>query len=332
LIPKKELLKMKKLILTLTVAAMLTGCGNIKDEKAQDKTEPEATAVTTVADTVTTSAKTTTAVKTTAAKTTAAKTTAAKTTAAKSTTTKAVTTAAKPSETQAPTAEPVTAAPKHYTSFGDEISEAEWNGLMKVKEKYGVDFEVMAANLCWESWPETIIEEDGTEFTSKRDSSEPLRVCCVLKCSDGTEFQAYVNEKTDVVAADTFLSEKYKKQFMDEAGELFRRLVPGCKTQLHLYDGVSLPFEYPADMTYEEFRQAFADEGGSMAALLYVTDDVENIEELEKYSLRLHRRKRGDLGYYCRIRVEKISQEDYDALDDVFIDYPTFLKDSKLLV
>lgn len=329
---------MKKLFLSLTAAVMLTGCSSAKS-KAQETQKAEAAAVTTAADTGA-AAETTTASKTTAAKTTASKTTTTKTTTTKATASTSASTQApttKAAETQAHQNEPATAAPvKHYTLEGiqgpEEIPEAEWKALCKVKDKYGVDFEAISRYLCWESWPETIIEEDGTEFSTRRDPSEPINVYYVLRCGDGTVFGVYINEKTDVVVYDNFLGEKYKEQFINEAGEMFRRLVPGCKVQLNMHEGVSLPFECPADATYEEFRQAFAESGGSVTASLYVTDDIENTEELEKYSHRLHRRKRGDLGYYCRIHVNKISQENYDDLDDVFIDYPTFLENQKVLI
>ena len=316
---------MKKYAITLAAFLLLTGCGSTKNEKkASNETETTSVtnAVTTEATTAKTTAKTTTTTVSAAAKKTTAKTTAAKTTsvttAAPASTTSAVNNSEANDNTAGNTPAPQPAE-KHYTPYGEEIPEAEWNGICTVREKYGLNFKVTARFLCWESWPERIIEEDGTEFVTHRDTSEPLKVYYEFECDDGTKFGAYINENTDVVVEDNFLCEKYKEQLTNEASELFRKLVPDCKAGIYIKHD-SVPFECSADMTYEEFRQAFADNGGTVIGNLYVTDDIEVTEDLTKYSYRQHRRKRGEFGYYCRLTVDKLSQEDYDSLEGIIRD------------
>ncbi|MBP5580239.1 MAG: membrane lipoprotein lipid attachment site-containing protein [Ruminococcus sp.] len=318
---------MKKLILTLAAAAMLTGCGNTKEGRAQEKPEPEAAAVTTVTDTVTTSAKTTSASTTTSVKTTAKTTTAKTTTTAAALTAKAQTT--QPQTNSAPSSTSAAAPVKHYTVDGpggaEEIPEAEWNGLMKVKEKYGKDFEVIARNLCWESWPKSILNDDGTRTTIpvKRDPNEPLDVVYVLKGSDGIHFDARIKEKTDIITHDNYLYTHYWEQLKNEAAGSLQKLVPGGKVFFEA--GASygeLPFECPAEMTYEEFRQALADNKGFAFCWLFVAEGMDVSDEMRAYSPRRGDGQPGEYGYILQVHVEQVSKEDYDRLDDVLTEYP----------
>ena len=328
---------MKKLALTLTAAAMLTGCSSAKPA-AQEKNATELAAVITTTDAAaaaeTTTVKATTSVKTTTTAKTTAKSTSAKTTTAKTTfgTSASVKTddTAKPRENAAPSPAP---AEKHYTSFGDEISEAEWNAIGKVKAKYGIDCEVVARNLCWESWPKVILNDDGTRTTipvEPRDPNEPLNVVYVLKDSDGVVFDARIKENTDIITHDTYIYEQYKEQLRNEAAGSLQKLVPGGKILFNGGDYGELPFESPSVMTYDEFRQAFADNGGSVFGWVYVTEGMEVSDELKAYSPRRGDGHSGEFGYVLKFHVLQVSQEDYDRLEDVCSDQPG-PRDTKIL-
>ncbi|WP_019679023.1 hypothetical protein [Ruminococcus flavefaciens] len=316
----------KRLIIAMTAALMLTGCG-ASEKTSKENAAVEASDVT--ASTAETTAETTTA-KTTASKTTA-KTTASKTTAA---TTKAASTT-KASATKASTDKPAAteaAAPapvKHYTVDGpggaEEIPEAEWNGLEKLRGKYGRDFEVFARNLCWESWPKTILNDDGTRTTIpvKRDPNEPLDVVYTLKGSDGIYFEARIKENTDNITHDTYLYTHYWDQLKNEAAGSLQKLVPGGKVFIEARAGCGeLPFESPADMTYEEFRQALADNKGYVFCWLLVAEGMEVSDDMRAYSPRRGDGHPGEYGYILQVHVEQVSQEDYDRLDDIIEGYP----------
>lgn len=322
----------KRLIIVMTSAIMLTGCG-ASEQTSKESSVVEASDV--ITSTAETTAETTTA-KTTVAKTTAktttkttAKTTASKTTAAATkaaSTTKASATKAssdKPAATEA--AAPV----KHYTVDGpggpEEIPEAEWNGLEKVKEKYGKDFEVVARNLCWESWPKTILNDDGTRTTIpvNRDPNEPLDVVYVLKGSDGIYFDARLKEKTDNITHDNYLYTHYWDQLKNEAAGSLQKLVPGGKVFMEAGGSYGqLPFDYPAGMTYEDFRQALADNKGYVFCWLFVAEGMDVSDDMRAYSPRRGDGHPGEYGYNLQVHVEQVSQDDYDRLDDVMTEYP----------
>ena len=315
---------MKKMIMALITVIVLTGCSakeaKVREEKAQEVTAAE----TTVATEAETSAETSTVQKTTVQKTTAKVTTTK--TEATQTTSVSETTQVQTNAAQQTTA---SAAPiKHYTVDGfegpEEIPEAEWNALTKLKEKYGSTFEVITRSLCWEFWPKTILNDDGTRTTIpiNRDPNEPLDVVYTLKGSDGVYFEARIKDKTDIITHDTYIYDHYKESLHNEAAGSLQKLVPGGKVYFNGGDNGELPFECPADMTYEEFRQAMADNGRYVFGTVYVTDGMDVSDEMKLYSPRRGDGHPGEYGYFLMVHVSKISQEDYDRLDDVFTDYP----------
>lgn len=316
---------MKKLVLSLTAAAILTGCSSAKPTE-QEKNVTELAAVVTTTDSATT-VETTTAVKTTTTAKTTTKSTSAKTTTAKKTSETSASAkndnTATPQENVAPAPAP---AEKHYTTFGDEINEAEWSAIGKVKAKYGIDCEVVARNLCWESWPKVILNDDGTRSTipvEPRDPNEPLNVVYVLKGSDGIYFDARIKEKTDIITHDNYLYTHYWEQLKNEAAGSLQKLVPGGK--VYLEAGASfgeLPFECPAEMTYEEFRQALADNKGYLFGWLFAAEGMDVSDDMRAYSPRRGNGHPGEYGYLMQIHVEQVSQEDYDRLDDIMTEYP----------
>lgn len=330
---------MKKYAITLAAFLLLTGCGSTKNEKkASNETETTSVtnAVTTETTTAKTTAKTTTTTVSAAAKKTTAKTTAAKTTSATTAAPASTTSAVNNSEANDNTAGNTPApqpAEKHYTLYGEEISEAEWNAIGKVKSKYGIDCEVLARNLCWEKWPKVILNDDGTRRTipvEKRDPNEPLDVVYVLKDSDGVVFEARIKDNTDIITHDTYVYDHYREQLHNEAAGSIKKLVPGGKILFNGGDYGELPFESPSEMTYDEFRQAFADNGGSVFGWVYVTEGMEVSDELKAYSPRRGDGHSGEFGYVLKFHVLQVSQEDYDRLEDVSSDQPG-PRDTKIL-
>ncbi|MBO4493103.1 MAG: hypothetical protein J5724_01830 [Ruminococcus sp.] len=312
-------------------AVLLTGC-SAKESKVQDNAKDETTTVTTEVTSTVTSAETTTAKETTTKKTTAKVTTTKATTV--QTTTAASTTEAQTTATPQNTTSP--APVKHYTLEGydgpEEIPEAEWNALTKVNEKYGTTFEVIARTLCWESMPSSILNDDGTTSTIPvdRDYNKPLVVAYSLKGSDGVAFEVYLKENTDVIIDDTYLYYHYVEQLHNEAAGSLRKLVPGGKVYFFGMDNGRLPFESPAQMTYEEFRQALADNKGSVFGDVFVAEGMDVSDDMRAYSPRRGQGQPGEYGYILKFHVNQVSQEDYDSLDDIMAEYPVGIK-SKLI-
>ena len=313
----------KQFIITFTAALLLTGCAS-KEANVQENAKDEATALTATVTEQQTSAETTSAPKTTTKKTTAKVTTT-------KTTTVQTTTAAPTTEAQTTAAPQNTTSPapvKHYTLYGyngpEEIPEAEWNALTKVNEKYGTTFKVNARTLCWEFWPRTILNDDGTTTTIPvdRDPNEPLVVVYGLEGSDGVGFEVYLKENTEVITDDTYFYEHYKEQLHNEAADSLRKLVPGGKVYFGGSDNGRLPFESPAQMTYEEFRQALADNKGYVFCWLLVAEGMDVSDDMRAYSPRRGNGHPGEYGYYLRVHVDQVSQEDYDRLDDIMTEYP----------
>ena len=320
---------------------LLAGC-SAKEAEKQEKVKDEAASLTAsdVSETTTEESSKTTVKTTTTETTTTAKKTATKTTTAKITTTKTAAATQAATTKAASTAAPQTTSPpapvKHYTAEGldgpEEISEPEWNALTKLNEKYGQTFKVLYRNLCWESWPKTILNDDGTTTTIPvdRDPNEPLNVVYVLEDSDGVIFGARIKENTDIITHDDYIYERYKEQLHNEAAGSLQKLVPGGKVLFNGGDNGELPFECPADMTYEEFRQAFADNDRYVFCNLFVAEGMEVSDDMRAYSPRRGDGHRGEYGYLMQVHVNQVSQEDYDRLDDIITEYPKNIK-SKLI-
>lgn len=313
---------MKRLIAILTAAALLTGCGAANDDIPEKSPAEEAAAAETETEAVTTekTTSTTTANKTvtTTSSSTAEKKTTVTTTAKASGEEETDDTPAPAEEDDAPveqTPEPeetdvpavTTLSAEADPSVADMTAE-EWKAIDKLKEKYGSDLTVTNRYLCWEFW--------GTE------APEVLDVLYTVKDGNGLVFQAYGKENTDTITSDSYVYSHYTEQFRNEAAESFKKLVPEGKVWIVDVRKTCLPFGKPADMTYEEFRQAFADNGGNVLAYIYVTEDMEVSEEMKEYSSKRGDGKKGELGYIYMALVNSVSQEDYDRLDDIITGPP----------
>ncbi|MDO4862695.1 MAG: lipoprotein [Ruminococcus sp.] len=183
-----------------------------------------------------------------------------------------------------------------------EMTDEEWKAVDRVCGKYGRDFTLVDRYVAWESWGEPL--------------PEVLDVSYTLVDDEGLEFCALGKEDTDVITADSYVFAHYEQQFYDEAWEAMHRLLPRGKVHFIQVRNTALPFDSPTDMSYDEFRQAFADNGGELLTYIYVTDDIEVPEELKEYSSISGDGKRGELGYIFKILVDSVSQEDYDSLKD----------------
>ena len=310
---------MRRLVTALTAAVMLAGC-SAKEAEVQENTKDETTVVTTEITSAVTSSETASAQKTAAKKTTAKTTTVQTTAEASASESKA--TASAPQNTAS------SASEKHYTLVGyggpEEIPEAEWKALTKVNEKYGKTFEVVNRILDWEHYPKTILNDDGTTtvIPYERDPNEPLDVFYVLKDSDGVCFEAHIKENTDIITHDTYLFHQYKERIYKEAAGSLQKLVPGGKVYFNGSDNGELPFESPAEMTYEEFRQALAENKGYVFGWVYVAEGMDVSDDMRAYSPRRGDGHPGEYGYLIKVHVAQVSQEDYDRLDDMTTEYP----------
>lgn len=203
---------------------------------------------------------------------------------------------------------PMTETTEPTAAPDSESTDAERAALNKLNEKYGREFKVVSRNLCWESW--------GGE--QKTDPSEPLSVYYHMRDSEGSEFGAYIKENTDIITYDSYLYVIHKKQFEQEIGEVMNRLLPGGKVNIENVKKIELPFECSADMSYEEFRKTFIDNGGSLWLNIFVTDGIEVPEDIRKFRTEGYLE---ELGCPCRIIIYNSPQGYYDSLENVFTEH-----------
>ena len=139
-----------------------------------------------------------------------------------------------------------------------------------------------------------------------------------MRDSEGSEFGAYIKENTDIITYDSYLYVIHKKQFEQEIGEVMNRLLPGGKVNIENVKKIELPFECSADMSYEEFRKTFIDNGGSLWLNIFVTDGIEVPEDIRKYRTEGYLE---ELGCPCRIIIYNSPQGYYDSLENVFTEH-----------
>jgi len=184
----------------------------------------------------------------------------------------------------------------------NEITDNEKKALDKLNEKYGMNFTVLDRYLNWEYWGE-VPEEQLVEF--------------YLEDDDGELFQASGKEDSDVLDTDGYLFVLKKQELYDEAERYIRELMPEGKIRFVNHIGSSLPFDLPADVSYEIFRDSFGENNGYLLTNVYITEGMNMPEELNEYDPADPSLLPTPLGYRLRIAVYCIPKEDYDCLDDV---------------
>ncbi len=275
---------MKKLILTLIALLMLRGCSeeNAAAPETSNNETSERSEVTVHVETGTAIVNTDTVIETTTAETT--------------TYTEAVT-------------ETVTEPSEFYDEFEDELHTMhienvpleERAALEKLNAKYGKDFRFICRDVQWEFFG-GIPEKKPTTYT--------------LEDDEGRRFCATGTEESDEISGDNYAFLLHKDELLDHAKDHIRSYTQAGKLWMLSAYKDWLPFETPAEMTYEEFFSCFCEQKGQVTANILLPEGTELPEELSSFdwlnSIYID-------GFGCRINlgVYYLPQSDYDSLEDV---------------
>ncbi|MBR5164392.1 MAG: membrane lipoprotein lipid attachment site-containing protein [Ruminococcus sp.] len=270
---------MKKIILTLTAAVMLTGC-TAKNTETPEKSEPSA--VTVNAETETTANKEALII------------TAAENTTHAETVTEAVT------ETSAVSEEEYES--ELHTSHIENVPIEEQAALDKLRTKYGKDFTFICRDVQW--------EYIGVPIPEK------LRIYYTLEDDDGRRFMAVGTEDSDEISGDNYAFPLFENELLDHAKDYIRSYTQAGKLWVLYATEKMMPFEAPAELTYEEFFSYFCQQEGKIFADILLPEGTELPEELTSFD-GLNSIYLDGFGCPVNLGVYYLPQSDYDSLEDV---------------
>lgn len=267
----------KRIVLAMIAVMMLAGC-SAKETKAKNNTKDEKTAVT-----VTEASEPTTEE---ASKTTVSTTTAASVT-----------------ETDD---EPTTISEEYedelHTSHIENVPQEEQEALDKLREKYGKDFTFICRDVQWEFINKPIPEKKPTYYT--------------LEDEEGRRFLAYGTEDSDEISGDNYAFPLFEDELLDHAKDYIRSYTQAGKLWMMYATNEMMPFEAPAEMTYDEFFSYFCKQEGKVSANLLLSEGTELPEELTAFD-NLNNIYLDDFGCRIVLGVYYLPQRDYDRLEDV---------------
>jgi len=268
----------KKIILTLTAAVMLTGC-TAKNTETPEKSEPSA--VTVNAETETTANKEALII------------TAAENTTHAETVTEAVT------ETSAVSEEEY--EDELHTSHIENVPIEEQAALDKLRTKYGKDFTFICRDVQW--------EYIGVPIPEK------LRIYYTLEDDDGRRFMAVGTEDSDEISGDYYASHLFENELLDHAKDYIRSYTQAGKLWMRSTEEM-VPFDAPAELTYEEFFSYFSEQKGSVLANIILPEGTELPKELTSFDFS-NQIYLDDFGCKIILYVNYMPKSDYDKLEDV---------------
>ncbi len=276
---------MKKLILTLTAVLMLTGCSekNAASSETSKNETSERSEVTVHVETGTAIVNTDTVIETTATETT----------------TSAVTTAEAVTETEMTTEEYES---EIYTDDIEKVPSEEQAALEKLNAKYGKEFKFICRDVQWEFWDTPIPEKRPTTYT--------------LEDDEGRRFCAYGTEDSDEISGDEYVFPLFEDELIENTKNYIRSYTQAGKLWLPTINRRTMPFEAPAEPTYEEFFSYFCNQEGKISAFVFLPEGTELPTELSVFD-NMNYLYLDDFGCQVVLYVYYLPQKDYDRLDDV---------------
>lgn len=275
---------MKKLILTLIALLMLRGCSeeNAAAPETSNNETSEQSAVTVHVETGTAIVNTDTVIETTTAETT--------------TYTEAVTgTVTEPSEIYDEYENEL------HTSHIENVPPEERAALDKLNAKYGKDFRFICRDVQWEFYG-GIPEKRPTTYT--------------LEDDEGRRFCAYGTEDSDVISGDEYVFPLFENELLENVKDYIRSYTQAGKMWLPTINRRTMPFEAPAEPTYEEFFSYFCSQEGKISAFVFLPEGTELPTELSVFD-NMNYLYLDDFGCQVVLYVYYLPQKDYDRLDDV---------------
>lgn len=276
---------MKKLILTLTAVLMLTGCSekNAASSETSKNETSERSEVTVHVETGTAIVNTDTVIETTATETT----------------TSAVTTAEAVTETETTTEEYES---EIYTNDIEKVPSEEQAALEKLNAKYGKEFKFICRDVQWEFWDTPIPEKRPTTYT--------------LEDDEGRRFCAYGTEDSDEIKGDEYVFPLFENELLENVKDYIRSYTQAGKLWLPTINRRTMPFEAPAEPTYEEFFSYLCNQEGKISAFVFLPEGTELPTELSVFD-NMNYLYLDDFGCQVVLYVYYLPQKDYDRLDDV---------------
>jgi len=184
----------------------------------------------------------------------------------------------------------------------DDIPEAEQKALNKLNEKYGKDFTLIAREVQWEFINKPIPEKKPTYYT--------------LEDEEGRRFLAYGTEDSDEISGDNYAFPLFEDELLDHAKDYIRSYTQAGKLWMMYATNEMMPFEAPAELTYDEFFSYFCKQEGKVSANILLTEGTELPEELTAFD-NLNNIYLDDFGCRIVLGVYYLPQRDYDRLEDV---------------
>ena len=276
---------MKKLILTLTAVLMLTGCSekNAASSETSKNETSERSEVTVHVETGTAIVNTDTVIETTATETT----------------TSAVTTAEAVTETETTTEEYES---EIYTNDIEKVPSEEQAALEKLNAKYGKEFKFICRDVQWEFWDTPIPEKRPTTYT--------------LEDDEGRRFCAYGTEDSDEIKGDEYVFPLFENELLENVKDYIRSYTQAGKLWIPTINRRTMPFEAPAEPTYEEFFSYLCNQEGKISAFVFLPEGTELPTELSVFD-NMNYLYLDDFGCQVVLYVYYLPQKDYDRLDDV---------------
>lgn len=274
---------MKKTLLILAAGILLTGCGVMDSASDTDTPVISVTEPVSEAETTVTVTETETTTETTAAATTAS--------------------AAAVTEAAAEPAAPIDEYEDElYTSHIEKVPPEEQAALDKLNAKYGKNFTFICREVQWEFIGVPIPEKKPTTYT--------------LEDDEGRRFLAFGTEDSDEIISDNYTFPLYKDDLFDHTRDYIRSYTQAGKLWILTPYKTWLPFEAPAEMTYEEFFSYFCQQEGKIFADILLPEGTELPEELTSFD-GLNSIYLDGFGCPVNLGVYYLPQSDYDSLEDV---------------
>ncbi|MCR5016740.1 MAG: hypothetical protein K6A75_09290, partial [Ruminococcus sp.] len=174
--------------------------------------------------------------------------------------------------------------------------------LDKLRTKYGKDFTFICRDVQW--------EYIGVPIPEK------LRIYYTLEDDDGRHFMAVGTEDSDEISGDNYAFPLFENELLDHAKDYIRSYTQAGKLWVLYATEEMMPFEAPAELTYEEFFSYFSGQEGKVFAHILLPEGTELPEELTSFdfSKQIYL---DDFGCKIILYVNYMPKSDYDKLEDV---------------
>jgi len=133
---------------------------------------------------------------------------------------------------------------------------------------------------------------------------------------EGRRFCAYGTEDSDEISGDEYVFPLFEGELLENTKNYIRSYTQAGKMWLPTINRRTMPFEAPAEPTYEEFFSYFCSQEGKISAFVFLPEGTELPTELSVFD-NMNYLYLDDFGCQVVLYVYYLPQKDYDRLDDV---------------